>query len=107
MNGSFEQATLVSPQPYLELNSQDLTLRLNLKKDIHRLGRGVKNVYPRGLTRIKNSQPCILLICQHPRVLVLRGLRGLAVFEGDNASTSRREGNDVLVSSPQLMVWGS
>ncbi len=40
MTGSYEQATLVSPQPFLELNNQGQTLRLYLKEDEHRLGRG-------------------------------------------------------------------
>ncbi|EHC10105.1 FHA modulated ABC efflux pump with fused ATPase and integral membrane subunits [Fischerella thermalis JSC-11] len=40
MTGSFEQATLVSPQPFLELNNKGQTLRLYLQKDEHRLGRG-------------------------------------------------------------------
>jgi ABC transport system ATP-binding/permease protein len=40
MAGSFEQATLVSPQPFLELNNRGHILRLYLQKDEHRLGRG-------------------------------------------------------------------
>lgn len=37
---SFDKPTLVSPEPYLELNNQGQVLRLYLKEDEHRLGRG-------------------------------------------------------------------
>ncbi len=39
MAGSYEQATLVSPKPFLELNNQGQILRFELQKDEHRLGR--------------------------------------------------------------------
>ncbi|MGB3759152.1 MAG: FHA domain-containing protein, partial [Rivularia sp. (in: cyanobacteria)] len=42
MTHSFDKPTLVSPQPYLELNNQGQILRLYLKEDEHRLGRGLE-----------------------------------------------------------------
>ncbi|MBV6625230.1 MAG: ATP-binding cassette domain-containing protein [Rivularia sp. (in: Bacteria)] len=42
MTHSFDKPTLVSPQPYLELNKQGQILRLYLKENEHRLGRGLE-----------------------------------------------------------------
>ncbi|MEO0687221.1 MAG: FHA domain-containing protein, partial [Cyanobacteria bacterium J06649_11] len=42
MAHSFDKPTLVSPEPYLELNNQGQILRLYLKEDEHRLGRGLE-----------------------------------------------------------------
>jgi len=39
MTDSFHQVTIVSAQPFLELNNQRRVLRLQLQKDCHRLGR--------------------------------------------------------------------
>jgi ABC-type multidrug transport system ATPase subunit/pSer/pThr/pTyr-binding forkhead associated (FHA) protein/ABC-type multidrug transport system permease subunit len=39
MSDSFDQVTIVDPQPFLELNNQGQILRLYLQEDIHRLGR--------------------------------------------------------------------
>lgn len=41
MTHSFDKPTLVSPQPYLELDNQGQILRLYLQQDEHRLGRGL------------------------------------------------------------------
>lgn len=40
MNGSFDQSTLINPDPYLLLDNQGQQLRLFLGKDFHKLGRG-------------------------------------------------------------------
>ena len=40
MTGSFQQPTLLNPQPFLELNNQGQILCLYLKTETHRLGRG-------------------------------------------------------------------
>lgn len=42
MAHSFDKPTLVSPEPYLELNNQGQVLRLYLKENEHRLGRGLE-----------------------------------------------------------------
>ncbi len=40
MNGSFDQSTLLNPEPYLLLDNRGQLLRLFLDKDFHKLGRG-------------------------------------------------------------------
>ncbi|HEY9639170.1 MAG TPA: ATP-binding cassette domain-containing protein [Coleofasciculaceae cyanobacterium] len=40
MIGSFNQATLLNPQPFLELNNQGKILCVYLEREVHRLGRG-------------------------------------------------------------------
>jgi len=40
MNGTFDQSTLINPEPYLLLDNRGQLLRLFLTKDSHRLGRG-------------------------------------------------------------------
>jgi ABC-type multidrug transport system ATPase subunit len=40
MNGSFDQSTLINPQPYLLLDNRGQQLRLFLAQDSHKLGRG-------------------------------------------------------------------
>ncbi|MFH7025795.1 MAG: ATP-binding cassette domain-containing protein [Heteroscytonema crispum UTEX LB 1556] len=39
MSGSFEESTIVNPQPFIELNNKGQILRFELKEDVHRLGR--------------------------------------------------------------------
>ncbi|ARV61531.1 maltooligosyl trehalose synthase [Nostocales cyanobacterium HT-58-2] len=81
MTGRFEQATLVTPQPYLELNSQGQILRLNLDKDVHRLGRG------RDWADLE--VPMGWEVCSRKQAILQKEGKDYRIYDGDGSHPSR------------------
>jgi len=91
MTHSFDKPTLVSPQPYLELNNQGHILRLYLKEDEHRLGRGLEwaDLYvPVGWEVVSRKQ-----------AIFKKEGKEYRIFDGDGIKASR---NGIFVNGNRI-----
>ncbi|MEM6755261.1 MAG: ATP-binding cassette domain-containing protein, partial [Cyanobacteria bacterium P01_C01_bin.38] len=95
MTHSFDKPTLVSPEPYLELNNQGHILRLYLKEDEHRLGRGLEWAdldVPVGWEVVSRRQA----------VLKKEG-KDYQLYDGDGTKPSR---NGIFINSNRIDATG-
>ncbi|MGB6299987.1 MAG: ATP-binding cassette domain-containing protein [Rivularia sp. (in: cyanobacteria)] len=95
MTHSFDKPTVVRPEPYLELNNQGQILRLYLRENEHRLGRGLEWAdldVPVGWEVVSRKQA----------VLIKEG-KGYRLFDGDRTKPSR---NGILINGIRIDASG-
>ena len=92
MTGSFSQQTVVSTQPYLEINNQGQILKLYLSKDIHYLGRDPNwsdiNIPEKGWTVFSRKQATIC-----------REGKDYRIYDGDRTAQSR---NGIFINQKRI-----
>lgn len=95
MTHSFDRPTLVSPQPYLELNNQGQILQLYLKEDEHRLGRG--------LEWADLDVPVGWEVVSRRQALIKKEGNVYRLFDGDGTKPSR---NGILINGTRIDPTG-
>lgn len=93
MTGSFHQATLLNPQPFIELNNnQGQVLRLFLGRDRHRLGRGA------GWADLALPENGWEVLSRRQAILEKEGV-DYRIYDGDGTSPSR---NGLFVNQTRI-----
>lgn len=92
MTGSFQQATVVSPQPTLELNNRGQILKFELYKDVHCLGRDPT------WSDLTVTHPGWAVLSRRQAILKREG-NDYRVFDGDGETPSR---NGIFVNQTRI-----
>ncbi len=92
MTGSFQQATVVAPQPTLELNNRGQILKFELYQDRHRLGRDPE------WSDLLVADPGWAVLSRRQAILQREG-SDYRIFDGDGQSPSR---NGIFVDQTRV-----
>lgn len=94
MTGSFAEQTIVNPHPFIELNNQGQILRLDLKEEVHRLGRDPQ------WSDLEIPESGWTVLSRRQAVLQKEG-KDYRIYDGDRTHPSR---NGIFINQTRINV---